>query len=90
MHQVGVSTEAIYGSMEQATRSGNLSRFRSRKCRVLVVTDVAARGIDIPLLDNVVNFDFPDKPKLFVHRHVCALWCPSFLQQCLLSRRVLA
>jgi ERCC4-related helicase len=67
--QAGVQCEAIYGSMEQTTRTGNLNRFRNRKCRVLVVTDVAARGIDVPLLDNVVNFDFPDKPKLFVHRY---------------------
>ena len=64
----------VYGMLDQTARNHNLARFRSRKVRFLVVTDVAARGIDIPLLDNVVNFDFPDKPKLFVHRCV---WCPA-------------
>eukprot|EP00051_Salpingoeca_urceolata_P019573 m.287366 g.287366 ORF g.287366 m.287366 type:complete len:427 (+) comp19443_c0_seq18:201-1481(+) len=49
-------------------RKINVAKFRARKAMVLLVTDVAARGIDIPLLDCVVNFDFPAKPKLFVHR----------------------
>ena len=52
----------------QAARQIATAKFRARKAAVLVVTDVAARGLDIPLLDNVVNFDFPAKPKLFVHR----------------------
>ena len=54
--------------MEQELRNRNLEDFRKGKTKILIVTDVAARGIDIPLLDNVVNFDFPDTQKLFIHR----------------------
>ena len=68
MWQCGETAEPIYGTLDQTARNANLAKFRSRYCRVLVVTDVAARGIDIPLLDNVINYDFPDKAKLFVHR----------------------
>ena len=58
----------IFGDMEQEARKLTLNRFRSNKIRLLVVTDVAARGIDIPLLENVINYDFPGNPKLFIHR----------------------
>ena len=58
----------VYGQLDPAARKINLAKFRTKKCGVLLVTDVAARGIDIPLLDNVINYDFPCKPKLFVHR----------------------
>ena len=44
------------------------SEFRKGKVNFLIVTDIAARGIDVPLLNNVVNFHFPQAPKLFVHR----------------------
>lgn len=49
-------------------RNIHIAKFRAKKVGVLLVTDIAARGIDIPLLDNVINFNFPAKPKLFVHR----------------------
>ncbi|KAJ6774141.1 ATP-DEPENDENT RNA HELICASE RHLE-RELATED [Salix purpurea] len=64
----GIQTSVCYGDMDQDARKIHVSRFRARKTMLLIVTDVAARGIDIPLLDNVINWDFPPKPKIFVHR----------------------
>ncbi|XP_047334167.1 putative DEAD-box ATP-dependent RNA helicase 29 [Impatiens glandulifera] len=64
----GIEASVCHGKMDQDARKMNTSRFRSRKTMLLIVTDVAARGIDIPLLDNVINWDFPPKPKIFVHR----------------------
>ncbi|KAM0905990.1 hypothetical protein ACQ4PT_016989 [Festuca glaucescens] len=64
----GLATSLSYGAMDQEARTEHIAKFRARKTMVLIVTDVAARGLDIPLLDNVVNWDFPAKPKLFVHR----------------------
>ena len=52
----------------QGARRIHTGKFRAGVVNLMVVTDVAARGIDIPFLDNVINFDFPAKPKLFVHR----------------------
>ncbi|KAK7174080.1 hypothetical protein R3I93_003799 [Phoxinus phoxinus] len=64
----GVEVAYIYSALDQTARKINIGRFVHRKAMVLLVTDVAARGIDIPLLDNVINFNFPSKPKLFLHR----------------------
>ncbi|XP_039071409.1 putative DEAD-box ATP-dependent RNA helicase 29 isoform X2 [Hibiscus syriacus] len=64
----GIEPSVCYGDMDQDARKINISKFRSRRTMLLIVTDVAARGIDIPLLDNVINWDFPPKPKIFVHR----------------------
>ncbi len=58
----------IYGSLDQEARKMNIAAFRNKEKNILIVTDVAARGIDIPLLDNVINFDFPASPKIFIHR----------------------
>src|SRR3569623_537374 len=49
-------------------RKINIGKFRNGTSKVLIVTDVAARGLDIPLLDCVINYDFVDSTKLFVHR----------------------
>jgi len=64
----GLKARGIHGSMDQTARTINISAFRSGASNLLVVTDVAARGVDIPLINNVVNYDFPARPKLFVHR----------------------
>lgn len=64
----GISATMIYGSMDQEARQSNLAAFRTGKQPVLVVTDVAARGIDVPLIDHVIHYHFPPSPKLFVHR----------------------
>ena len=68
LQKAGLDPCCIYGSLDAAARKIALGKFRAGKSKLLLVTDVAARGIDVPLLDNVVNFDFPSKPKLFVHR----------------------
>ena len=59
---------AVHGSLDQAARTIAVARLRAQRARVLVVTDVAARGLDVPHLDAVINYDFPPIPKLFVHR----------------------
>ena len=62
------SAVTIYSSLDHSTRKINLSRYQTGKARVLIVTDIAARGLDIPSLDNVINYHFPATPKLFLHR----------------------
>ncbi|XP_050174487.1 ATP-dependent RNA helicase DDX54 [Myiozetetes cayanensis] len=64
----GIRCTHIYSSLDQTARKINIAKFSQGKCPVLLVTDVAARGLDIPMLDNVINFSFPAKGKLFLHR----------------------
>merc|ERR1719295_581479 len=68
MDLANISATYIYSNLDPAARKINAAKFSSKKLSVMVVTDVAARGIDIPLLDNVINYHFPAKSKLFVHR----------------------
>ncbi|MDA8020531.1 MAG: DEAD/DEAH box helicase [Thermoanaerobaculia bacterium] len=64
----GVSAERIHGNRSQAQRTRALDRFKKGKARVLVATDVAARGIDVDELSHVVNFDVPNVPEDYIHR----------------------
>ena len=68
LRQSGFAVSHAYGSLDQTARKMQVQDFRSGLTNILVVTDVAARGIDIPVLANVVNYDFPPQPKIFVHR----------------------
>ncbi len=63
-----VSAEAIHGNKSQSARTRALANFRSGETRVLVATDIAARGIDVPGVTHVINFDLPNVPEDYVHR----------------------
>lgn len=64
----GYPADPIHGDLSQARREEILSRFKKRRCKILVATDVAARGIDVPDLTHVVNFALPQDPESYVHR----------------------
>lgn len=66
--RANISNTYVYSNLDPSARKINTAKFVQGKVNVLVVTDIAARGIDIPSLDNVINFHFPGKPKLFIHR----------------------
>ncbi|WP_337288638.1 DEAD/DEAH box helicase [Candidatus Methylomirabilis sp.] len=64
----GVTCERIHGNRSQAQRTDALASFKRGRCRVLVATDIAARGIDVEALGLVVNFDVPQLPEDYIHR----------------------
>lgn len=64
----GVESAAIHGNKSQSAREKALGAFRDGRMRVLVATDIAARGIDVSGISHVVNFDLPDDPESYVHR----------------------
>lgn len=68
LNEAGFAVSYVYGSLDQTARKDQVENFRRGRSNILVVTDVAARGIDIPILANVINYDFPPQPKVFVHR----------------------
>ncbi len=68
LRQHGISAQPIHGDIPQKNREKTLSSFRAGKLRVLVATDVAARGLDIDDVDAVFNYDVPDENEYYIHR----------------------
>ncbi len=64
----GIAAERIHGNRSQAQRTAALAGFKAGRFRVLVATDIAARGIDVEALEHVVNFDVPNVPEDYIHR----------------------
>lgn len=68
LNRAGIRSEAIHGNKSQNARQAALQNFKSRRTRVLVATDIAARGIDIDELEHVINYELPNVPETYVHR----------------------
>lgn len=66
--RAGASADAIHGDLEQYDRDRVMAKFRNQSTRVLIATDVAARGLDVENLDTVYNFDLPQTPDVYIHR----------------------
>ena len=68
LKQAGISSDAIHGNKAQNARTRALEAFRAGRARVLVATDVAARGLDVDGITHVINFDLPNEPEAYIHR----------------------
>ncbi len=68
MERVGIHTITMHGDKEQQNRLAVMEEFKSGEVKIMITTDVNARGIDIPDVDFVVNYDLPDVPENYVHR----------------------
>jgi ATP-dependent RNA helicase RhlE len=68
LEAAGIAANAIHGNKSQANRERALAAFRSGEVPVLIATDIAARGIDIPGVSHVINYDLPEVPEQYVHR----------------------
>jgi ATP-dependent RNA helicase RhlE len=68
LYREGIKAEAIHGNKSQSERQRVLQNFKSNRTRILIATDIAARGIDIDELGYVFNYDLPDSPETYVHR----------------------
>lgn len=68
LRSLGFGAIPLHGELSQSARLGALGKFRARSRDILVATDVAARGLDIPSVDVVINFDLPEDSKTYIHR----------------------
>ena len=68
LRNLGLLAIPLHGQMSQAKRLGALSKFKSKSRSILIATDVASRGLDIPHVDVVINFDIPTHSKDYIHR----------------------
>jgi ATP-dependent RNA helicase RhlE len=68
LKKANINADAIHGNKSQSARQNALSNFKRGKLKVLVATDIAARGIDVDALEHVINFDLPDVAETYVHR----------------------
>ena len=68
LRTLGKGTVPLHGGLSQTARLGALNKFRAGSRSILVATDVAARGLDIPNVDCVINFDVPQDSKTYIHR----------------------
>ena len=85
--RVGITAEAIHGNKSQNARQRALTNFKNRTTRVLIATDIAARGIDIDELTHVINYELPNIPETYVHRigrtgRAGAKWYRLFFLRC--------
>ncbi|BAT58356.1 ATP-dependent RNA helicase RhlE [Variibacter gotjawalensis] len=68
LEKAGISSDALHGNKSQGQRERALSNFRDGRSKILVATDLAARGIDVDGVSHVINFDIPNEPESYVHR----------------------
>ena len=68
LRHLGLDAIPLHGKLSQAKRLGALNKFRMKSASILVATDVASRGLDIPHVNVVVNFDIPTHSKDYIHR----------------------
>lgn len=68
LRTAGHAVEALHGDLRQSKRTRVIEKFRREQCRILIATDVAARGLDIPHIEHVINYDLPQCPEDYIHR----------------------